>query len=241
VSARRYLEESLRLYRDAYDEWGERVVLGVLELVASESGDGSEALRLSGQSEALARQNNDRLWLSDVLTRRAIRVLEAGERRQARELLHQSLRLLDTQRGGYREGDIHLLLAIVDHLDGDVEHAVSEAEASLTHFSELGDDWVGQWDSVDVLAAILATEGELETGVRVYSAVSRHRETRGEGAPRLLRRVREQTHGSLERALASPDFAATAAEGRRLSLREAISLALTASHRIAHGAREAAD
>jgi hypothetical protein len=83
------------------------------------------------------------------------------------------------------------------------------------------------------LAAVLANAGELETGVRLYAAVSRHWERRGEEVSRLLRRVREQTHGELERALRSPDYAAAAAEGRRMNLQEAVTAAVTAARHIA--------
>ena len=82
---------------------------------------------------------------------------------------------------------------------------------------------------VDVFAAVLARAGELETGVRLHAAVTCHLERRGEERPRLLWRVREETYGELERALVSPDFADAAAEGRRMSLEEAVRLALAAA------------
>jgi hypothetical protein len=103
------------------------------------------------------------------------------------------------------------------------------------------ENYLGKWDTVDVLAAVLAAAGELEMGVRLYAAVSRHREARSEATPRVLRSVREQTHDRLERALTSPDFAAAAAEGRRLNLHEAIAAALTAARRLAPSADEAGD
>ena len=231
-SARRYTEESLRLYREAGYELGESVALRELELVAAESGDEQEALRLADQSEELARRAADPLSLGDVLTRRGMRALEAGDTRRARELLDESLLLFRDAGGVYWEGDTRLALAIVEILEGDLERAVAEAEASLEPFSERGEDWVGKWDTVDVMAAILATGGELETGVRLYAAVTRHRETRGEQTPRVLQNVREQTHRRLEDALTSPEYAAAAADGRRMNLHEAISTALTAARRI---------
>jgi hypothetical protein len=100
-------------------------------------------------------------------------------------------------------------------------------------FSQIGEDWVGQWEIVDVLAEALAAAGELETGVRLYAAVSRHREARGEETPRVLRVIREQRRSRLDHALTSREFASAAAEGRRLTMQEAIDEALTAARSIA--------
>jgi predicted ATPase/class 3 adenylate cyclase len=231
--ARRYLEESLRLYRETGDERGQTVALGTLEIVTAERGDEQEALRLAAEFEALARRTGDPMTMTHAFVRRAMRALEADEALEAREFLRRSLALLqDAGIGGYWEGDVRLLLAYLELLEGDVEQAVAEAEAGLVPLSDLGEDWVDKWDVVDVLAAALASAGELELGVRLYSAVSRHRERRGEEIPRLLRRVRERTHASLEHALALPDFADVAAEGRRMTLQEAVAAALTAAQRI---------
>jgi predicted ATPase/class 3 adenylate cyclase len=231
--AMRYLEESLRLYRETGDERGQTVALGTLEIVTAERGDEQEALRLAAEFEALARRTGDPKTMTHAFMRRAMRALEAGEALEAREFLRRSLALLqDAGIGGYWEGDVRLLLAYLELLEGDVEQAVAEAEAGLVPLSDLGEDWVDKWDVVDVLAAALASAGEVELGVRLYSAVSRYRERRGEEIPRLLRRVRERTHASLERALALPDFADVAAEGRRMSLQEAVTAALTAAQRI---------
>lgn len=233
-SAKRYLDECLRLYREVQDDQGQGVALGTLEIVAAERGDEQEALRLAGEYEALARRTGNPMMTSHALVRRAMRSLEAGEAPEARKLLRGSLALIQAAGiGGFWEEDVRLLLAYVELLEGDVEQAVAEAEAALAPLSDLAEDWVDKWDVVDVLAAVLASAGELQTGVRLYAAVSRHWERRGEEVSRLLRRVREQTHGELERALRSPDYAAAAAEGRRLNLQEAVTAAVTAARQIA--------
>jgi predicted ATPase/class 3 adenylate cyclase len=232
--AKRYLDESLRLYREVRDDRGQGVALGTLEIVAAELGDEREALKLAGEYEALARRTGNPMMTSHALVRRAMRSLEAGDAAQARELLRGSLSMIQAAGiGGFWEEDVRLLLAYVELLEGDLEQAVLEAEAALAPLSDLAEDWVDKWDVVDVLAAVLANAGELETGVRLYAAVSRHWERRGEEVSRLLRRVREQTHGELERALRSPDYAAAAAEGRRMNLQEAVTAAVTAARHIA--------
>jgi tetratricopeptide (TPR) repeat protein len=233
-AARRYLEEALQFYRETQHERGQSVAIGTLEIVAAERGDEVEALRLAGEYEALARRTTDPMMMSHVLMRRAMRALDTGQATEAREHLHASLKLLHAAGvGGYWESDVRLLLAILELLEGNVEQALVEAEAGLAPLSELDEDWVDKWDVVDVFAAALASAGELETGVRLYAAVTRHRERRGEESQRLLWRVRKQTHRGLERALASSEFAEAAAEGRRMSLQEAVSLALTSAHRVA--------
>jgi hypothetical protein len=121
-------------------------------------------------------------------------------------------------------------------LDRDLDGAIAEAEAALAPLDALAEDWVDKWDVVGVLAAALAAAGELETGIRLYAAVERYRERRGEESPPpLLRLTRERTHGVLERGLAAPEFAEAAVEGRRLTLQEAVALALTTAHKATTG------
>ena len=248
AAAGRALHDSLRLYRASGDYEGEIVVLARLEEVAIESGAELDVLRVAEDAERLARGMDDPVMLSAALTRRAIRALAVGERGAARSLLDESLAALDTVRErassraelslAYRAGDAHTLRAVLELIDGDLERALNEAEAGLEAFSEIGEDYAGQWDSVDVLAAALAHAGDVETAVRLDAAVGRHRETRGEQVPWVLASVREKTHGGIERALAEPELAAAAAQGRSMSLREAIATALSAANRIASSPRE---
>jgi predicted ATPase/class 3 adenylate cyclase len=237
VSAHRYMEECLELYRELHDELGESVALGNLEVVAALRGDEREGLRLVGEVEALARRTGAPTMLNRALNRRAMRALEAGRADEARQLLRESLDVLKGAKiGFYWESDVHMLLAWLELVEGDYGQAVRKAEDALVPLSALGEDWPDKWDVVDVLSAVLAAAGEVETGVRLQAAVIQHRERRGEETPRLFGRVRKQTHGHLERALASPEFADAAAEGRRLSLREALDAALTSARRVESGA-----
>jgi predicted ATPase/class 3 adenylate cyclase len=237
VSARRYMEECVALYRELHDEYGESVALGNLEVVAALGGDEREGVRLAGEFEALARRTGSPTMISRALNRRAMRALEAGQADEARGLLHESLYVLeDAKVGFYWESDVRVLFAWLELLEGEHAQAVTQAEASLASLSELGEDWVDKWDVVDVLAAVLASADELKMGVRLHAAVTQHRERRGEATPRLFRRVRKQTHGRLERALTSAEFADAAAEGRRMSLQEALDAALTSARRVASAA-----
>jgi predicted ATPase/class 3 adenylate cyclase len=193
-AARRYLDESLRLYREIGDERGQSVALGTLEIVATESGNDREARGLAEEYERLAERTTDPLTRSHALNRRAMRALDAGEGSRAREPLLQSLEVLKSAGvGGYWESDVLLLLAIQQLLDGDIASALAEAEAALAPLDALAADWVDKWDVVAVFAAALATIGELESGVRLYAAVTRQYERRGEESPRLLWRTRQRT------------------------------------------------
>jgi predicted ATPase/DNA-binding SARP family transcriptional activator len=239
-SAGSYLGESLDLYRANHDREGEMVVLSRLEEVAIEGGEELDTAIYG--AEELARLMADPVMVSAALTRRAIGALGEGDRRAARQLLEQSLTLLHGVRNdakglaepssAYREGDARTLLALLEILDGDPDKAFTEAVAGLRAFSQVSEDYGGKWDSIDVLAAALARTGGLATGVRLYAAVNRYREMRGEKIPWALRTVREQTHSQLEQALAEPEFAAEAEEGRRMTLSEATTAALRAARSV---------
>ena len=242
ASARRLLTQSLQLYRGSDDPVSELVVLNRLEEVAAESGDELPAPGSASGAEELARRMGDRAMISAALNRRAIKALDAGDSHAAHELLDESVAVLRPPRGrarapaeltvAYREGDARLLLAIIEVLDGNITKAVTEAEAGLEAFSEFGRSYPGRWDSVDVFAAALARAGDLATGVRLYAAVTQHREIRGEKIPWGLRSVREQTHGRLEQAFGQPEFSVEVEAGRKLSLDEAVAAAVRAGKRL---------
>jgi len=243
-SAQGFMAESLRLYRESDDRVSELVVLNRLEEVVAENGDQVDGSEPARGTEALARRMEDPAMISAALTRRAIKAMAAGDNRGAHDLLDESVAVLPLRgpvqgpaelSAAYREGDARLLLAIIEVLEGNITNALAEAEAGLEAFSELGKSYPGRWDSVDVFAAALAREGDLKTGVQLYSAVTQYREMRGEKIPWGLRHVREQTHGRLDHALGLPDFAAEAAAGRKMSLDEATATALKAAGRLSSG------
>jgi len=234
--ARERLEESLRLYRDLQDLTGEAMALARLRALATMCGDENEELRLAHEIDAVARRSGDPILLSLALQDSAIRALVAGERGRARELLNETVSLLETAKGGYALAHAHEQLALVDLLDGDVAGAIGKCQTSLDLQAEYGEDYPDKWPTLEVLAAALAAAGEHETAIRVYAALGHWRETRGQELWLMHRRLGsldEQLFGWLDRAFASPEFAAPAAAGRRLDLPEATRTALDAARRIA--------
>ncbi len=234
AAARPYHAESLRLFRESGYEIGEGQLLLRLTVVALNSGNQGEALRLIEEQEALARRSGNPFDLGSGLYFRAILALAHGELGKARELLERCLEISQIAEGGYIEGFDRLMLARLAILEGHFDEAIAQSETSLQIAAPYGSEYALNWEALDVLAAALAGAGELDTGVRVYSTVSQRREARGEMArtSMFLRTVREQTHGRLEEALDLPEFATAVAEGRRLNVDEAIAIALTAAHRI---------
>jgi len=235
TTARERLGESLRLYRELQDLTGEHQVLVRLELVARASGDEEGELRFAHEVEAAARRSGNPLLIGFGRVDLALPTLAAGDSQNARELLNEAARLLETARGGYALAAVHRQLALVDIVEGEFASAVGECQTSLAIDAEYGEDYPPKWDTMEILSAALAGLGERETAIRLYAAARHWRKTRGDDTPFLrptLHSLNEQIFGWLKRALASPEFAATAATGRRMNLREATATALTATEGI---------
>ena len=127
---------------------------------------------------------------------------------------------------------MRLSLARLAILEGRIDQAIVECETSL-QIGATYKDHILNWDALDVLAAALARADELDAAIRVYAAVSHRREARGVArSSGIMGAVREQTHGRLEEALESPEFAGAVADGRRLNVDEAIAIALAAAGRL---------
>src|SRR6266545_7106007 len=120
AAAQQRLEESLRLYRDLQDPTGEQMALVRLQTLATTCGDEDEELRLAHEAEAVAQRSGDPVLLSLALGEFALRALVAGDRGRARELLNETISLLETAKGGYALAAPHQQLALLDLLDGDV-------------------------------------------------------------------------------------------------------------------------
>jgi predicted ATPase/DNA-binding SARP family transcriptional activator len=231
--ARRHSENALRLYREVGDPFWEDRALVQLGVVAGYRGNESEEARLFDELAWRARRGGDPLRCGVSLGYEGARAFSAGDREEARELFEQSLQLL--AGAGTWEALGHMMLANLAIVEGRFDDAVRACAAGLEIV-------VGQGRQLDVWWALggsaraLSGTNELEAAVRLHGAFHAWREARGQEnllLPSFSRQLAEYQPAALRAATTDPEFARVAAQGRRMTLDEAIDCAREALARVA--------
>jgi predicted ATPase len=233
--ARRYDENALRLYRDVGDEFGEHLALVQLGIVAGYRGDESEEARLFDEVAERARRSGDPLRRAMSLNYQGARAFSAGNREEARKLFEQSLHL-SASLGPYAVALAHLSLTDLAIVEGRFDDAVRACAAGLEILVRLGGRQRDIWAALAGSARALGGTNELEAAVRLHAAFVAWREARGQEYllyPSFSRELREYQPAALRAATTDPAFARVAAEGRRMTLDEAIDCAREALARVA--------
>jgi predicted ATPase/class 3 adenylate cyclase len=231
--ARRQLENALRLYRELGDELGEHVALERLAAVAGDRGDQSEEARLLDELAERARRSGDPLRRAISLSRQGARAFSAGNREEARKLFEQSLQL--SAGLGVWEAGAHLSVANLAIVEGRFDDAVRACTAGLEIAVRQGHQ-ILIWEALGGSARALAGTSELEAAVRLHAALVAWREAHEYQSslyPSFIRELAEYQPPALRAATTDPEFARVAAEGRRLTLDEAIDCAREALARVA--------
>jgi tetratricopeptide (TPR) repeat protein len=232
-TARRHSENALRLFRDAGDAFWEDRALVQLGVVAGYEGDESEEARLFDELAERARRGGDPLRRGVSLGYEGARAFSAGNREEARKLFEQSLQLLGG--AGAWEAFGHMVLANLAIVQGRFDDAVRACAAGLEIV-------VGQARQLDVWWALggsaraLSGTNELEAAVRLHGAFHAWREARGQEnllLPSFSRQLAEYEPATLRAATTDPELARVAAEGRQMTLEEAIECAREALARAA--------
>jgi hypothetical protein len=231
--ARRHSESALRLYREVGDETLEGMALWQLAAVAGARGDESEEARLLDEFAERARRSGDPLRRAMSLGQQAARAFSAGNRDEARKLFEQSLPL--SAGLGRWEALPQLSLANLAIVEGRFDDAVRACAAGLEIVVRQGRQ-LEIWAALRVSARALGGTNELEAAVRLHAAFLAWREARGQEYPlypSIFRELAEYQPPALRAATADPEFARVAAEGRRMTLAEAIDCAREALARVA--------
>ncbi len=235
--ARRHSEDALRLYREVGGELGENRALFQLAVVAGARGDQGEEARLLDELAERARHSGDPRGPALLLMLKAARAFAAGNREETRKLLDQSLRS-SSGTGFFSEASAHMRVANLAIVEGRFDDAVRACAAAL----EILFRWQGRqleiWEALGVSARALGGTNELEAAVRLHAAFLAWREARGPVyvspvQTSLFRELREYQPAALRAATSDPEFARVAAEGRRMTLDEAIDCAREALARVA--------
>ncbi len=109
---------------------------------------------------------------------------------------------------------------------GDLERAAGLYRESLALFGEAGDKRVAT-ECIEGLALIASAQGNAERAARLFGVAEAARETFGITMPRQERGDHERRGATTREGLGDAAFAAAWAEGRAMTLEQAIEYALT--------------
>jgi predicted ATPase/class 3 adenylate cyclase len=224
-SATALFEQSLALWRELGDTWGIAVALWYQAHVAQDLGDYERATRLSEESLALARERGD-TWLIAIALQmlgRLARAQRDDERAAAlaEEVLAQFRELGDKRGIACALDD----LGRVAHARGNDERARTTHEESLALFRDLGDTG-GTAMSLEGLAGVAEAMGRTERGARLFGAAEALREAAGQALSPVEYAEHDREVAVARVTMGDEAFAAAWAEGRAMTLEQAVAYAL---------------
>jgi predicted ATPase/class 3 adenylate cyclase len=220
--------EAVRLLREAGDRplWEARAV-HYAALAAFESGDLAKALEYADELDEFAARNDDERARSLSLRLRANIALSRDDYEQALAYARERLAVLEGSDSELWLASAHLYLSQLAVLGGDVETGVAELQAAAPLVDRI--NWQNATcDFIEATAAVLHLAGDTETAVRLFSAVERWLDARGEvtrvGVMSFLRE-RTPARDALIVASRRPEFSEAREAALTLSLDDATNLA----------------
>jgi predicted ATPase len=225
MTAQRLYEQALHICHALGRRDGEAVNLYNLGRVIYEQGDYATARTLHEQALAINRELGNRAWEAYDLMGLGVVAWHQGDYTTAWALCQQGLALF--REFGNRWGIAQALrrLGMVSCRQGDTTSARSSLNESLTLYRELGDKR-GIASVLEGMAELALFVGNGRRAVLLWGAAESLREAIGAPQPPCDRPDYERHVVAARAALGGKTFAATWAQGRALTLEQAIADAL---------------
>jgi predicted ATPase/class 3 adenylate cyclase len=228
ATARSRLKESLAMCRELDDRQGiawSLARLGLVELFDAE-GTPAAARPLLEESLALSRSVGDRWGTAWTLTLVAIEAIQRGQLAEARALAQESMTIWREVGEQRHLGYALVFLGLVALLQGDVATARAGWRDALVMAAELGDKW-GVCLDLYTFAILGTAQAQPERALRLEGAASALRAAIGRVAlPTIITATVQQMLGQARQALAEEAQGLAAAEGRAMTLEQAVTYAL---------------
>jgi tetratricopeptide (TPR) repeat protein len=224
-AARAHFEESLALFRAVGDRWRTALCLGTLADLTLEEGHAARASTLFEECRALWMDLGHRVMANLQLLGEGDAAICSGDAVSARWRYQESL--VGNREAEDRLGVAHSLLRLarLETEEGDLSTAGRALRESLALFNaeRLA---TGVCSCLEGLAAFAAACEKPAPATRVCAAADALRPTLGTIQPFVERKAREDLLRALRSGLGEEAFAAAWAEGRRMSVDQAIAEAL---------------
>ncbi len=219
--ARALFEEGLALHRRLGDTRGIAITLGNLGEMARDQGDHERAAVLLDESLALRRELGDARGVATALHDLGAIALAQGNYERASALCEEGLTLV--RELGDRRGMAELLrtLGAVALLQGAQGRAMGLYRESLQQFQDV-DDKAGALECVDGIAHVRYARGQARLAAVLCGAVATLRAAIGVSPAPMVAANHGRVVAAIREALPGETFEEAWAEGRGLTLRQAI-------------------
>ncbi len=226
ASARAFYEESLAIFREIGDRRGIANTLNNLGNVVCSQSDYASTRAFCEESLAIRREIGDRLGIAASLGNLGIVAYSQGDYASARAFYGESLTIFREigDRSGIAESLINL--GNVACSQGDYVAARSFYEESLTIRKETGDRR-GIAESLEAFAGLAAKLGAPRQATVLWGAAEALREEIGSPLEQEEQARYDQDVAAARQALGDDAFAMDWAEGRAMSMEQAIQYALS--------------
>ena len=226
--ARRHYTASLSVYQELEDKKQVAAVLRGLGEVAQDEGDQAAAKNYYEQSLVLCRSLGDVKGSSIALGHLAILALLQNDYEQAERLCYEAL-VMGRERGNSRATAIALTtLGFASWGQGKLKLAEMQFTEALALQAGFPDKRVAQYSLMGVALVALARNQPVRAA-RLLGAADSQRERIGTPLPPSQRHQYDALVDSIRAQLDKATFAATWAEGRAMTLEQAIAFALEAT------------
>ncbi len=226
TAARTFCQEGLALFQEMGDKRGVGNSLNDLGLMALNQGDYTAARALTRESLALRQEMGDKWGVAVSLSNLGLLALNQGDYTAARALIQESLAL--RREIGDKLGIASCLnnLGHVTCEQADYSTAQAHYETSLRICQETGDKSIAACNLAG-LAALAAGLGDMRRAARLAAAAETLRASINLAWEAFERRLYERTVSLARAGLSEAEFNTAWAEGEKLTLEEAVRMALS--------------
>ena len=224
------LEESVKIFRDLGDNHGITIALDLLGLMAWRQGDYDQATDRSQESLSLSRESGDKRGIAHSLRVLGLVAWRQGDYDRATELSQDSLALFRELEDGRGIALPLIILASVAHHQEDYGQAGELYKESLALLWELGEKWYSA-QCLEGLAEIAAKEKQPKRAARLSGAAEALRQSIGLPLSSSELTEYDSSIESARTELGEEAFEKARAEGRSMSIEEAVDYALAETRR----------
>jgi predicted ATPase/DNA-binding SARP family transcriptional activator len=217
-------EESRVLSQEVGEKRSAALALNVLGTVARSQGDYATASVLYEQSVALSREVEDRWLIGLSLGNQGLLSFYQGDYERSVAPLEEALTFFEEMDYSYYAFTLNVLGRVVQY-QGDYGRAVTLFKTCLALFWEHGNKW-GLAVGLSGLAGVSGGQGQLERAARLFGAEEALREAIHSALPPAVRADHERALASVRAQMDEATFATAWAEGRAMTLEQAVAYAL---------------
>ena len=221
--ARAMHQEALEHYRKLNDSWGVGRSTDLLGRAAAFQGDFEAALPRLEEGLKMWRRVGDREGIAESTALIGMVALGKADYETARRMLRQARRIMEELGDPRGVAKMTVALADVELNDGDPLAGHALYEEALMLLEDVADKWWSAW-CLEGMASV--ARNEPERAARLFGASAALREAIGAPRPPAFRSYHERNLSAVRNRLGEVAFEASCAEGREMSLEEAIEYAL---------------